>query len=78
MYAVDTTGMEKTIAALTASTKKFWIKPSGIIQKSCGTVCSGTKKGHTVAKTVGVEETSPRRPLFDFAERNPEIGAGGR
>ena len=34
------------------------------------------KKGHTVAKTVGVEEAGPRRPLFDFAERNFEIGAG--
>lgn len=26
-------------------------------------------------KTVGIEEASPRRPLFDFAERNPAIGA---
>ena len=25
-------------------------------------------------KTVGIEETSPRCPLFDFAERNPAIG----
>ena len=30
-----------------------------------------------VAKTVGVEEAGPRRPLLDFAERNFEIGAGG-
>ena len=29
-------GTEKAIAALTAFTKKFWIKPSGMIQKSCG------------------------------------------
>ena len=43
-----------------------------------GAICSRTKKGHAVAKTVGVEETSPRRPLFDFAERNFEIGAGSR
>ena len=27
-------------------------------------------------KTVGVEETGPRCPLFDFAERDFEIGAG--
>ncbi len=26
----------KVIAPLTAFTKKFWIKPSGMIQKSCG------------------------------------------
>ena len=78
MSAGVTTGTGKVIAPLTASTKKFWIKPSGIIQKSCGnnTQRSRTEKGHTVAKTVGVEEAGPRRPLFDFAERNFEIGAG--
>ena len=31
----------------------------------------------TQLQTVGVEEAGPRRPLFDFAERNFEIGAGG-
>ena len=36
MSAGVTNGMEKTIAALTAFMKKFWIKLSGIIQKSCG------------------------------------------
>ena len=39
---------------------------------------SRAEKGHTVAKTVGVEEAGPRRPLLDFAERNFEIGAGSR
>ena len=35
------------------------------------------KKVTQLQKTVGIEETSSRCPLFDFAERNFEIGAGG-
>ena len=37
---------------------------------------SRAEKGHTITKAVGVEEASPRHPLFGFAERNFEIGAG--
>ena len=33
------------------------------------------KKVTQLQKTVGIEETSSRCPLFDFAERNFEIGA---
>ena len=35
------------------------------------------KKVTQLQKTVGIEETSSRCPLFDFAERNFEIGTGG-
>ena len=50
----------------------------GLHRKAARIIRSRTEKGHTVAKTVGVEEAGPRRPLFDFAERNFEIGAGDR
>ena len=36
MSAGATSGMGKAIAALTAFKKRFWMKPSGITQKSCG------------------------------------------
>ncbi len=36
MSAGATTGTGKAIAALTGFMKKFWIKLSGMIQKSCG------------------------------------------
>ena len=35
-WRIITKEKRAAIAALTASTKKFWIKLSGIIQKSCG------------------------------------------
>ncbi len=69
---------KRLLQPLTGFMRRFWIKRLGSREKAAGTVRSRTEKGHTVAKTVGIEETSPRRPLFDFAERNFEIGAGSR
>ena len=70
--------MEKVIAVRIESMRRFWIKPSGIMQKNCGSDTQLSSKGHTITKAVGIEETIPRCPLFGFAEGNSEIGAGDR